>query len=205
MKTWTAPLAALTALTSLLLAVAGPALAQHGGASAALPASAAAPEATQFDFLLGVWELEVTPKVSGLAAMVHGTPKIVGSWKAWRAFDGHGISDELRLVDASGNPVGLNHAQRIFDAKSKQWLVQTLDVYRARFGSATAKWQGQQMNQSGSGTNNEGRALLTRTRFHDIGAERFRVQQDRSLDNGATWDEATLVILARRVAKVAPR
>jgi hypothetical protein len=31
------------------------------------------------------------------------------------------------------------------------------------------------------------------------------MQQDRSTDSGQTWDEATLVIEAKRVAAAAPR
>lgn len=179
--------------------------AQTSGASVALPASAAPSEAAQFDFLIGHWELEVTPKVSGLAAALHGAPRLLGSWKAWRAFDGHGINDELRVVDASGNPVSLNHTLRIFDAKTQQWLVQGLDVYRARFGAATASWKAGEMLVTGTGTMADGKALLTRSRFSDITAERFRMRQDRSSDNGASWEEGVLNVNAKRLARVAQR
>jgi len=171
----------------------------------AQPGGAPPPEAAQFDFLVGQWELEVTPKVNGLAAAIHGTPRLVGSWKAWRAFDGRGVMDELRVFDASGNPVALTQAMRVYDANARQWQLQSLDVYRARFGPATAQWQGNEMRINGTGTNPDGKKMLTRTRFYEIGADRFRMQQDRSMDDGATWDEAALVITARRVAKQAPR
>jgi len=166
---------------------------------------AAPAEAAQFDFLVGQWELEVTPKVSGLAAMIHGAPKLVGSWKAWRSFDGFGLDDELRILDASGNPVSLNHSQRIFDAKTKRWLVSGLDVYRARFGSASGQWQNGEMRLEGSGQNNEGKPVLTRTRFTEITAERFKMRQDRSLDNGANWEEGTLTVVAKRISRKATR
>jgi hypothetical protein len=183
--------------------------AQHS-VGVALPATTVPAEATQFDFLVGHWELEITPKVSGLAAALHGAPKLVGSWKAWRAFDGHGITDELRVIDASGNPVSLNHTLRIFDAKTQQWLVQGLDVYRTRFVAATAAWRDGEMWVSGSNAGSgsaasDGKPVLTRTRFTDITAERFRMRQDRSSDNGATWDEAVLSVSAKRLARVAPR
>lgn len=176
--------------------------AQHGGAAtaAAVPA-----EAAQFDFLVGQWELEVSPKVSGLAAMIHGAPKLVGSWKAWKAFDGHGLDDELRIVDASGNPLSLNYAQRIFDAKARRWLVSGLDVYRARFGSSSGQWQDGEMRLEGSGQTNDGKPMLTRTRFMEISAERFKMRQDRSYDNGATWEEGTLTVVAKRVSRKAAR
>lgn len=167
--------------------------------------NAAPAEAAQFDFLVGQWELEVTPKVGGLAAMIHGAPKLVGSWKAWRSFDGYGLDDELRILDASGNPVSLNHSQRIFDAKTKRWLVSGLDVYRARFGGSSGEWQGGEMRLQGSGQNAEGKPVLTRTRFFEITAERFKMRQDRSLDNGASWEEGTLTVVAKRVSRKANR
>ena len=176
----------------------------------AQPASAAAPaaatrEAAQFDFLLGQWEIELAPKISSLAKLVHGQPRLSGSWKAWRAFDGLGIDDELRVVDASGNPATLSHAQRIYDAKTKRWLISSLDVYRTHFSSATAQWQDGEMRVEGSGASPDGKPMLTRTRFYEIGADGFKMRQDRSLDNGASWDEGVLTIVAKRVAAKAAR
>ncbi len=185
------------ALTSLA------AHAQHGGGSTA--AAVAPAEAAQFDFLIGQWELEVTPKASGLAAMIHGAPKLVGSWKAWKAFDGYGLDDELRIVDASGNPMSLNYNQRIFDTKAKRWLVSGLDVYRARFGSSSGVWQDGEMRLEGSSQNAEGKTVTTRTRYLEITADRFKMRQDRSYDNGANWEEGTLTVVAKRVSRKAPR
>lgn len=191
-------------LALALSAVAVPALAQHqsAGASRAL---APAAESKQFDFLIGQWELVVTPKVSSLAARIHGAPKLAGTWKAWRAFDGFGVEDELRIVDGSGNPNALSHALRIFDPAAKRWLITGLDVYRARFSSSTAEWNGTEMVTSGSGTDPQGRAILTRTRFTGISPNEFRMTQDRSPDDGKTWETAVLTIQAKRIAATAPR
>lgn len=170
------------------------------------PGGVSAPrEAAQFDFLIGQWEIELAPKVNGLAAMVHGTPKLQGTWKAWRAFDGFGIEDELRVIDGSGNPATLAHAQRIFDAKTKRWLISSLDVYRVRFSSASAQWQDGEMRASGSGNGNDGKAFISRSRFFEITPERFRMTQDRSFDEGRSWEEGVLTIAAKRVATKAAR
>ncbi len=161
--------------------------------------------ATEFDFLIGQWELTVQPKVSSLAARIHGAPKLLGTWKAWRAFDGFGIEDELRIVDGSGNPNSLNHAVRIYDAAARRWAISGLDVYRARFTTATGEWKDGQMHLAGKGTDAEGTVYLTRTRFIDITPSRFRMVQDRSTDDGRTWTEGVLRIDAKRVAPAAPR
>ncbi|MBL8360285.1 MAG: hypothetical protein JNN18_07315 [Rubrivivax sp.] len=191
----------LTVAAALPALLARPARAQGG-----VPPAAAPPrEASQFDFLLGAWELEVTPKVGGLAAALHGTPRLVGTWKAWRAFDGHGIEDELRIVDASGNPVTLAHALRLYDARSRRWSIAVADAYRGRIGQSVGQWQDGEMRTTGSGPSADGKPVVTRTRWHDIGPDRFRMRQDRSTDDGATWDEGVLAIAARRTAAKAPR
>lgn len=191
------------AAAALLLA-AGSVHAQHATASGT-SSSAAPAEARQFDFLVGQWELDVTPKVSSLAAMIHGTPKLVGTLKAWRGLDGFGVEDELRVSDASGNPMSMNHALRGWDRAKRQWNVVGLEVLRGHPSTSTAQWQDGEMRVSGSGTDAEGKAFASRTRYFDIGADHFRMQQDRSYDNGQTWEEATLTMDAKRVAATAAR
>jgi hypothetical protein len=61
------------------------------------------------------------------------------------------------------------------------------------------------MNQSSRGTDEQGKAYLTRTRFYDITPTSFRFRQDRSSDEGKTWTEGILAIEAKRVAASAPR
>src|SRR6185437_10737296 len=85
------------------------AFAQAAGSNPAASGSAAAAAAGQFDFLLGRWELVVHPKVSSLAAMIHGTPKLIGTLKAWRVPGSGGIEDEISITDGSGNPLSANH------------------------------------------------------------------------------------------------
>jgi hypothetical protein len=187
-----------------VLVVPIPARAQHS-TTGGTPSSRTAPrEASQFDFLVGQWELDVRVPASSLAQRIHGTPRILGTWKAWRAFDGWGIQDEFRLTDASGNPMNLLHGMRVFDAATRSWSSTALDVYRAKFSASTAEWQDGVMTMTGRGTDAEGRAQVTRTRFTDITATSFKWRQDRSIDDGRTWTEA-LRLEARRVAAVAPR
>ena len=162
-------------------------------------------EASQFDFLVGQWELTVKPRVSSLAARIHGVPKLRGSWKAWRALDGWGIEDEMRIVDESGNPQGLTHVVRIYDPAAKRWTLSAVDAYRQQVTRATAQWTGTEMVSTGDGTDGEGRRYATRTRLTAITPTGFTYQQDRSYDGGKTWEEKRLVIEAKRVAATAPR
>ncbi|MFN8580315.1 MAG: hypothetical protein U0163_04965 [Gemmatimonadaceae bacterium] len=180
-------------------------LAQHGGGGGGRVQAAPPPQASQFDFLVGQWELTVHPKVSSLAAKIHGAPKLLGTWKAWKAFDGWGIEDELRILDGSGNPQALSQALRVFDPASGQWSQTLLDVYRTRFGASTGQWKDGEMHISGSSTATDGTTTVSRTRFFAITANSFKYATDRSTDNGKTWDEGVLTIEAKRVAATAPR
>jgi hypothetical protein len=185
---------------ALVLTCPFPVLAQQGDAAAAT--SAAPAEAKQFDFLLGHWDLEVHPKVSGLAAMIHGTPRLVGTWKAWRTADGLGIEDEMSIVDASGNPISLSRAQRAYASKEGLWKISGHDVTRGRSSESTGKWQAGEMRVDGRFTDADG-VTLTRTRYYGITAESFHMQQDRSSDNGQSWEEGSLTIDAKRTAATA--
>ena len=178
--------------------------AQHG--SGAPPLDTRAPrEASQFGFLIGQWDLVVKPKATTLATRIHGMPKLQGTWKAWRAFDGWGIEDELRIVDASGNPQALTRFSRVFDPAAKRWNLSSLDVYRASFKQGTALWQDNAMVSVTQSVDGEGKPVMVRTTMSKITPASFRYQQDRSDDGGKTWNEGTLVIEARRTAASAPR
>ena len=192
------------ALLALVVAAPAVARAQHG---AAAPARATRPprEAAQYDFLVGQWELTVTPKVGGLVARLHGVPRLRGSWKAWRALDGWGVEDELRVVDESGNPQSLTHFVRVYDPAARRWAVSTVDAYRQQVTQATARWAGNEMVGMGRGVDGDGKPFVSRTRVTRITPNAFRYQQDRSYDDGKTWDEGRLVMEAKRVAAVAPR
>jgi len=178
------------------------AMAQHSGDGAAA-AGGAPPEANQFDFLVGQWQLDVTPKVSGLAAMIHGTPKLVGTWKAWRVMDGTALEDEMRIFDASGNPASATRTLRMYARGEGRWKVVGIDTYHGRSSESSAQQHGAEMQIDGHFTGGEGKQTLTRTRYFAISADAFRMQQDRSADNGQTWDEAVLTIDAKRTAATA--
>lgn len=193
----------LLALASIV-AVAPPALAQHGSAPARVSTNAPA-EATQFAFLVGQWELTVSPKATSLGQRIHGTPKLSGTWKAWRAFDGFGVEDEMRIVDGSGNPMSLLTTLRTFDPGQRRWSQVSLDTYRARFTPATGEWRDGEMVVRSTGRDSDGSPFVQRVRFYDITAEGFKYQADRSTDGERTWDEGVLRIEARRVSATAPR
>ncbi|MEP7382214.1 MAG: hypothetical protein ABI910_11040 [Gemmatimonadota bacterium] len=178
--------------------------AQHDGGGN-LAASTVPKEGAQFAFLIGHWDVTVTPKNTSLAARIHGAPSFRGTWKAWKAFDGFGVEDELRVTDRSGNPSTLLHAMRSYDATNGRWTQAMLDVYRGRFTSGEGRWTNGEMTMTSTVTETDGKPALTRARFYDITPTAFKYQSDRSSDGGRTWDSAVLRMHAKRVAATAPR
>lgn len=194
-------------LTSILVlalsASPGIVIAQHGAIPAPTP-TIVSTESRQFDFLIGQWEVIVTPKASTLAARVHGVSSLAGSWKAWSALDGMGIEDELRITDGSGNPRSLSHSVRVYDRGLRRWAMSNLDAYRGIFTPSTGEWKSGAMIVDSRDVNGEGKAYLARARFTNISQGAFRVVQERSYDNGTSW-QLIQTTEAKRVAAVAPR
>jgi hypothetical protein len=180
-----------------------PCAAQHGGGPP--PVTTAPREASQYDFLIGQWELAVKPEATTLAAKIHGMPKLTGTWKAWRALDGWGVEDALRIVDASGNPLAMTQFVRVYNAAAHQWALTAVEAYHGRITTSTARWTGAGMESTARITDEDGKPFLSRTRVYKITPTSFRYQQDRSNDDGKTWSEGVLTIDAKRTAATAPR
>ena len=178
--------------------------AQHAGANAASP-TVAPKEGAQFDFLIGQWEVVAKPLAKTLGQRIHGVQKLPGVWKAWRALDGWGIEDELRLTDASGNPRLLTHTIRYFDSSARKWSLSAIDVYKGIVSASAAELKGKQMLVSGQGKEADGGAYLSRGMFTNITAQTFTYRLDRSYDSGKTWTEGFTTIEAKRTAATASR
>lgn len=156
--------------------------------------------ANGFDFMLGTWNLDVRVKVSGLAALIHGAPKLSGTLTVRRTPEG--MEDELAVVDASGNPRSTSRSRRAYDATSARWNITSSDAYHVRQGAAQGRQEAGGMRVDGSYTHGSEKTL-TRSRYFAITADAFRFTQDRSYDNGATWDEGVFAYDAKRIAAAA--
>ena len=193
----------LARVFALFFAASATAGAQHGGSAPAV--KPAPPEARQFAFLVGQHELVVKPAATTLATRIHGVPKMIGTWKGWRAMDGYGIEDELRITDESGNPRTLSHAMRYYDASARKWMGSAVDVYRGVFTTSAGEWRDNALTMTSRGVDGDGKPYVSRATYFDITPMSFRYRQDRSTDDGKTWKEGVLSIEAKRVAAAAPR
>lgn len=174
-------------VTSCLIA-----LAPQAPAPPARPAPPA--ESAQFDFLVGEWDLEMTSKAP------NAPPRITGTWKAHKAFDGFGIIDEWRMLGPAGETFTLAATFRIYDPRLERWTLRLLNVFQARWEEQSARWEDGQMRLEWAGTDQAGRPFRMRARYFDIRADRFSWRADRSYDDGRTWVEDFLTIEATRRA-----
>lgn len=162
-------------------------------------AYAAVPEARQFDFLVGQWQVSGEAKVSGAMALFHGRPKLAGSWKGWRRADGEGIEDELTLTDASGTLLSAVHFTRTFSREENAWIISGRDSRKGGAPTpATARRQGDEMLMTSTGVTPEGKQYRHRTHYLAITPAGFRLVQDRSYDGGKTWDSGAVTLDVRR-------
>ena len=180
----------------LLLAVScalfGPvrSVAQDGPALKAPP-----PEASQFDFLVGEWTVDVTSKAPGTPPQYHGV------WRAAKTLNGLGLVDEYSIADEAGRIVYAGTTLRVFDTKAATWTMR----YADQFGGETGRWselvgvkQGQEMHVEQRGQGPDGQTTVLKIRYYNIQPNHFSWTADRSGDGGVTWVREFLQIEATR-------
>jgi len=84
-------------------------------ASPESPVRAPAPEASQFDFLIGAWDIVSEPNLPGVPERVRGR------WTARKSADGYMVVDEYRVFDDDGATVYLGETYRVFNPSAKRW------------------------------------------------------------------------------------
>ena len=173
------------------------------GAQQAPTPKAPPPEASQFDFLLGEWTVDVSSRAPGTP------PRYQGVWRAAKTLNGLGIVDEYGVADDAGRIVYAGTTLRVFDTKAGKWTMRYVDAW----GGETGRWselvgvkEGPEMHVEQRGQAADGRTTILKIRYYNIQPSRFSWAADNSSDGGATWVRDYLRIEAtRRVKAPAPR
>jgi len=148
-----------------------------------------------FDFLVGKWECEVRIKNQNT-----GEAALKAIWTGRYILDGFVIADEYRMVDADGNLVMLGMNYRSYDTRSHSWKMKWLDAMNSTWLNLGPEELG--------GVESAGNSIslkaqykpneLHRIRFFDISEAHFTWRVDISTDGGKTWNDAVMIIEARR-------
>ena len=153
---------------------------QAGGRSAAVHASAPK-EGAQFAFLVGQWEVTVMPKVSSLAAKIHGAAQ------ASRDLEGVARLRRLRHRGRAAHRRPLRQSERARRTRCELSMRRgALDADHARRLSRALHHRRRRIVANGTmtlrsaGTDAEGKPVLQRARFFDITPTILQVP-DRSL------------------------
>lgn len=144
---------------------------------------------SDFDYLLGDWEFTAQSKQWG---------KHHGFWSAVR-LDGGQILDEYRVVGDNGQTYNVTVSLRAYNAPRDQWEIISFGQSAGLHDFGTAHREGGDMiieQKFGVMTPNPS---LMHIRYHDIQADHFLWNGDRSTDDGKTWEKDFLQIDARRI------
>jgi hypothetical protein len=139
------------------------------------------PEGSQFDFLIGTWNLQVQPNIPNVP------PKVSGKWTAQKSADGYMIVDEYRLFDDAGNTAYLGETYRVYNPQSKEWEFRYVEPYRGTWHEGTGRMENGEMHLLQKTVRPDGSESLLKIRYFNISDNHFSWSSERSSDGGKTW------------------
>ena len=146
------------------------------------------PEASQFEFLIGTWDIVSEPNIPGVPERVRGR------WTAQRSADGFMVVDEYRVFDDQGETVYLGETYRVFNPSKKRWEFRFVEPFSGTWHEGTGVKVGDEMHLM-QGTPQGG--AMSKIRYYDIRPDRFSWVSERSRDGGKTWTKGTRIEATR--------
>lgn len=153
-------------------------------------------EITLFDFLIGSWSCDARVTMESSAAQEQHR----ADWTARYVLEGHAIIDEYREMRPTGELVRFGATLRSYDSERGAWVMRWLDALHATWFDLGPEDLGGVQLENGAITfmHRLPGGELIRATFADISEHRFTWRADRSADGGRSWQEAVMVIHARR-------
>jgi hypothetical protein len=151
------------------------------GVSQGPTAPSVPPEASQFDFLLGAWDLQVQPNIPNVP------PRVRGRWTAQKSGDEFMVVDEYRLFDSAGKTAYLGETYRVYNSQHKQWEFRYVEPYNGTWHEGTGRMEGGEMHLLQKTVRPDGAESLLKIRYYNITADHFSWSSERSSDGGKTW------------------
>jgi hypothetical protein len=148
----------------------------------------AAPEGTsQYDFLIGDWEVDVTLRRNGQSPLEYRA-----KWHNHWIADGYMVMQEWR------GPYSTGVELRSYDPAEDLWHGRNIYVPSpGTWYENTARLTGSDMIVTTVRTTADGEESITREIYFDISNAGFRIRSEVSLDGGVTWSAGRYSAIAR--------
>ncbi|MBI2770956.1 MAG: hypothetical protein HYX47_15130 [Burkholderiales bacterium] len=157
----------------------------------------APPEASQFDFLIGDWDVEATRLKEDGAPLLRYT----AAWNAVHLNGGRMVMDDFRALGPAGQPVSSFVTLRTYSESTQRWEFVGLQALQPPF---PMEWHGAfvdgEMLLDASGKGPQGQLVKTKIRFFDIAAGSFSWESSMSLDGGTRWKKTAQLQATRKSA-----
>jgi hypothetical protein len=147
------------------------------------------PEARQFDFWLGEWDLTWPAEQAG------GVPgeTMAGFNRITRLFDDCVIEENFTTDDASFR----GHSVSVYDEKSGAWRQTWVDS-AGGYLAFTGSFDGETMELRTQASERDGETVVQRMVFSDIGEDSLEWSWQGSRDGGDTWNDLWNISYRRR-------
>ncbi len=144
----------------------------------------APPQARQFDFLLGDWDVAAIRYKEDGSVLV----QYKAIWSARSLNDGRMVMDDFRAQAPTGQDVSSYVTLRTWSESTGRWEMTGLAAFQP---SVPMQWHGYardgEMQLDASATDPQGAVIRTRIRFFDIEKDGFSWDSRTSMDDGKRW------------------
>lgn len=153
------------------------------------------PEAKQFDFLIGDWDVGATRyKEDGVPLLNYK-----GLWQARHLNDGRMVMDDFKALGPNGQPVSSFVTLRTYSEVTNRWEIVGLQAFQP---SLPTEWHGVskdgEMLLDAFARTPKGEMIQTRIRFFNIARDSFSWESFMSFDQGKTWRRTATLDAKRR-------
>ena len=152
------------------------------------------PQAQQFDFLIGDWDVAATRyKEDGSPSFQYKA-----SWNAKYLNEGRMIVDDFKAHAPTGQAVSSYVTLRTYSEATHRWEMAGLSALQP---AASAQWYGElkdgEMLLNARGKDPAGNMIKTRIRFFSIAKNSFSWESEVSRDEGKTWIKSAFLLASR--------
>jgi len=160
--------------------------------AASASADDATPATSQYDFLLGDWDLEAATMQPD-QSLLPGT----GIMNVYTIHDGQTLQADMRVQFDDGSGF-IGSTMRTYDVANQNWAVSWVPAGAQTSAGAVAVWEQDRMVETWPAGQDQFGPYTINLTFSDITENRFVVSQDHHYTNGPTIEGVWQYVATRR-------